>query len=117
VGDDLIITHIKCYRSNYFFILVTNTGKVVFTKTTGSLGFFNMQKRSVEAFSTLLETGFKQVSTLKKKYIFFKVEGIKLSVLKFIYKKLFLFLKKNQIIVVGLQHRYKNSHNGCRQKK
>jgi hypothetical protein len=117
MSNQILSMHIKCYKSNYFFIISNNSGKVIFIKNSGNLGFRNMQKRGVEALSMLLETCLKEIIFLKKNYFFLKIEGLKLNVLKIIYKHLIFFFKKNKIVLIGFKHIHKNSHNGCRRKK
>jgi len=117
VVKQILSMHIKCYKSNFFFIVSNNLGKVVFIKNSGGLGFHNMKKRGVEALSGLLETCFKEISFLKQNYFFFKTEGLQSNVLKAVHKQLFFFLTKNNITLIGLKNVCKISHNGCRRKK
>jgi hypothetical protein len=77
-----------------------------------------MQKRSVEALSVLLETCLKEIICLKKNHFFLKVEGLKVNVLKALYKSFIIFLKKNiNTVLIGFKHVQKITHNGCRRKK
>lgn len=112
----MISTHLKIYKSNFFCIVSNASGQVIFIKNSGSLGFNNIQKRSVEALNSLLEISLKEILLLKKKYIFLKLEGLKVSVLKDVYKNLILFFKKNNIVLIGFKRISKIPHNGCRVK-
>ena len=105
------------YKSNFFCIVSNISGQVIFIKNSGVIGFSNIQKRSVQAFISLLEISLKEILLLKKKYIFVKFEGFKVSTLKDAYKYLIIFLKKNNLVVIGFKRVYKITHNGCRIKK
>jgi hypothetical protein len=113
----IVSTHFKMYKSNFFCIVSNTSGQVVFTKNSGAIGFNNIQKRGVQALISLLEISLKEILLLKKKYIFLKFEGFKVSALKDVYKHMILFLKKNHIVVIGFKRVYKVPHNGCRVKK
>ena len=112
--DKIISLHIKVYKSNFFFIVSNRSGQVLFINNSGSLGFRNIQKRSVEALMSLLEVSLKKIILLKKQFLFLKLEGIKLSDSKLIYKYLIMSCKKNNIVLIGLKHVNKIVHNGCR---
>jgi ribosomal protein S11 len=71
--------HISVYKNNFFFILSNRSGQVFFTINSGSLGYRNIQKRSVEALMSLLEVCFKKIVLLKKPCLFFKLERVKLN--------------------------------------
>lgn len=113
----MISTHLKIYKSNFFCIVSNESGQVIFIKNSGSLGFNNIQKRSVEALNSLLEISLKEILLLKKKYIFLKFEGLKVSVLKDVYKHFIIFFKKNNITLIGFKRVSKIPHNGCRVKR
>lgn len=113
----MVLVHIKMYKSNFFCIVSNTSGKVVFTKNSGDIGFSNIQKRSVQALINLLEISLKEILVLKKRYIFLKFEGFKVNALKDVYKYLIVFLKKNNIGIIGFKRIYKISYNGCRIKK
>jgi ribosomal protein S11 len=117
MNSQMISTHFKMYKSNFFFIVSNRSGQVIFTKNSGSLGFSNIQKRSTEALNSLLEISFKKILLLKKKYIFLRFEGLKASLLKDVYKHFILFSKKNSIVLIGFRRISKIPHNGCRVKK
>lgn len=112
MGNKMISTHLKIYKSNFFCIVSNASGQVIFIKNSGGLGFNNIQKRSVEALNSLLEISLKEILLLKKKYIFLKLEGLKVSALKDVYKHLILFLKKNNIVLIGFKRVSKIPHNG-----
>jgi hypothetical protein len=113
----IISVHIKVYKSNFFFVVSDYFGKVIFTKNSGSLGFINIQKRSIEALNSLLEVGLKEFLLLNKRYLFLKLEGLKATACKEIYKHLILFLKKNNIVLIGFKYINKIPFNGCRLRK
>jgi ribosomal protein S11 len=111
-----IIIHIKCLRSNFFIIISNIVGEILFTKTTGSLGFNNIQKRTKDAFSDLLLSASQYVSRLSGNVkVFLKIEGaIKNLLFKQINFKMLQFFKKHNICLIGLRVINKISHNGCR---
>lgn len=92
-------------------------GQVFVTKSAGGMGFLNIQKRGVEALSSLLETCLKEIILLKKNYLFLKIEGLKSNLLKSFYKYFMRLVKKKDITLVYIKHINKIAHNGCRQKK
>ena len=110
----ILSLHIKIYKSNFFFIVSNGSGQVLFINNSGSLGFRNIQKRSVEALMSLLEVSFKKILLLKKPFLFLKLEGIQLSDSKLINKYLSMACQKNNIELMGLKHVNKIVHNGCR---
>jgi ribosomal protein S11 len=112
-----VLLHIKMYKSNFFCIVSNSSGKVIFTKNSGTIGFSNIQKRSVQALISILEIALKEILLLKKTYIFLKLEGFKINALKDVYKHLIISLKKNHIGVLGVKRCYKIAHSGCRVKK
>jgi len=113
---NLIIVHIKLYRSNYFLIVSDDSGKVLFTKNSGSLGFQNMQKRSTEAFNSLLASAVKYILSHNNSLVFLKLDGVNKNVLEDIYVQVLKFLKKYKINVVGFKIVHSIPHNGCRKK-
>lgn len=117
MNNQILLIHIKFYKSNYFFIVSNMSGQVIFTKNSGNLGFRNIQKRGVEALSSLLETCLREILFLEKCYLFIKIEGLKVNFLKDVYKHLIFFLKKKDLSFICFKHINKIPHNGCRQKK
>ena len=115
--NQLLFVHLKFYKSNYFFIVSNYEGQVIITKTSGNMGFLHIQKRGIEALSSLLETCLKEVIFLKKNYLFLKIEGLKATLLKSFYKYFIRLMKKKDIILVYLKNINKIAHNGCRRKK
>jgi ribosomal protein S11 len=109
----ILVVHIIVYRSNFFFIISNNAGKVLFVKNSGGLGYAKKERRSLEAFSSLISVGFNQIVVLKGKSIFFKIEGVNKNLLKKINKDFIFGLKKQCITVIG--YRFVNTipHNGC----
>lgn len=113
---NLLIVHIKLYRSNYFLIISDNWGKILFTKNSGSLGFKNMQKRSIEAFNHLLLITVKSILVYNNCLVFLKLDGINKNSLKAIYVQILKFLKKYKINIIGFKMVYNIPYNGCRKK-
>lgn len=113
----LLIVHIIVYRSNFFLTISSSTGKVFFVTNSGNVGFKNMEKRGMEAFSSILSVALKQILGLKGKNIFFKVEGIKENLLENMHKNFVLALKQQNIVVIGYKIVNTIPHNGCREVK
>lgn len=113
----MLLLHVKVYKSNFFLILSSGSGQVLWIKNSGSLGFKNIQKRGVEALMCLLESALNKIIFIKEPYLFLKLEGITIPNSKLINKHFIILCKKNNIIVIGLQHVNKIVHNGCRAKK
>jgi len=117
MNNQILLVHFKFYKSNCYFIVSDYLGQVIITKNVGNMGFRNIQKRGVEALSSLLETCLKEVLLLKKNYLFLQIEGLKSNLLKFFYKYFIRLVKKKDIILVYLKVLNKIPHNGCRRKK
>jgi ribosomal protein S11 len=117
MNNQIISIKLKIHKSNFFCIVSNESGQVIFAKNSGILGFTNVQKRSIEALNSLLEISLKEILLLKKRYMFLILEGLKVNFLKDIYKHLILFLKKNNIVLIGFKRVSKIPHNGCRVKK
>jgi len=83
--------HIIVYKSNFFITISESSGKVLFSKNSGSVGFKNIQKRSSEAFNVLLKAGIKFILSIEKHCIFLKFEGVKEDILQNLYKQLGVF--------------------------
>ena len=117
VGGQILSLHIKIYKSNFFFIVSSSCGKVLFVRNSGCLGFSNLQKRGIDALMALLEVTFKKILLLKKPFLFLRLECVKVGESKLIYKHLILVCKKNNIKLVGFKHKNVIPHNGCRSPK
>ena len=114
--QNIVIVHIKLYRSNCFLIISDNSGKILFTKSSGCLGFQNMQKRSIEAFNSLLSTTIKLLLSYHNCLVFLKLDGINKKNLDEIYVQVLKILKKYKINIIGFKIIHKIPHNGCRKK-
>jgi len=111
-----LLIHVKCLRSN-FFVIISFLGYVLFSQSSGNLGFQDTQKRTKDALLTLLTSAFEYIQKLKTKatHIFLKVEGaIKSIFFKQIKLKLLRAFTKKKIKLIGFQLVNKTSHNGCR---
>lgn len=108
----LLLVHIKVLKSNFFLIVSLGFGQVLLNISSGSLGFKNIQKRSIAAFNKLLVFGVEFVSCYKNtNLITFKFENLKKVVLYNIYK---LFLKKLKKNFIGFEIANKIPHNNVR---
>ena len=117
MNNQILLVHFKFYKSNYYFIVSNYLGRVIITKNSGNMGFLHIQKRGVEALSSLLETCLKEIILLKKNYLFIQIEGLKSNLLKSFYKYFIRLIKKKDITLVYLKNINKVAHNGCRRKK
>jgi len=97
----LLLVHIKVLKSNFFLIISIGLGQVLLNISSGSLGFKNIQKRSLVAFNKLLAFGVEFISCYKNtNLITFKFENLKKVILYNIYK---LFLKKLKKGFIGFE--------------
>jgi ribosomal protein S11 len=117
MGNVVISIHLKIYKSNFFCVVSNESGQVIFLKNSGNLGFSNIHKRSSDALDSLLEASMKELLLLKKRYMFLKLEGLKVSFIQNVYKRFIIFFKKNMLILTGIKRVIKTPHNGCRFKK
>lgn len=115
--DNILIIHIKIYRSNFFFVVSDGLGQVVFLKHSGNFGLKNIQKRTLDALNTILLVTIKFVLGLKRQAIYFKLECLNKEALQVIYKQLFFFFKKTSLNIIGFKVATRLVHNGCRKKK
>jgi ribosomal protein S11 len=111
-----LIIHIKCLRSNFFIIISNTVGNILFSKSSGNLGFKHTNKRTKDAFTELLTSACQYILQVGSKMkVFLKIEGaIKNIFFKQIDFQLLKSLKSNNINVLGLKLINKISHNGCR---
>lgn len=112
-----LILHIKVVRGNIFLIVSTNIGTQILSKNSGSLGFKNRKKCSVESLQQLLDLGLNTILSKKVNAFFLKLEGIHFRNLREIYKSLFGFVKAKRLYLIGFKVINKIPHNGCRKKK
>jgi ribosomal protein S11 len=111
-----LIVHIKCLRSNFFIIISNTAGNILFSKSSGNLGFTHTKKRTKDAFTDLLALACQYLLQIGSKMkVFLKIEGaIKNIFFKQIDFQLLKLLKLHNINVLGLKLINKISHNGCR---
>jgi ribosomal protein S11 len=112
----ILTVHIKCLRSNFFIIISNIVGNVLFSKSSGDLGFKNTQKRTKDAFTELLIVASQFIVRLGNNIkVFLKVEGVlKNLFFKQINFQLLKTLQTHNISVLSLRLINKISHNGCR---
>lgn len=109
-----LLVHIKVYKNNFFIIISNVYGKVLFSKSSGILGFKNIHKRSSEAFSTICISAFTFIIRSQVSFLFLKYEGIHLRVLRSITNQFMSFFKKYRVTILGFKVVNKIPHNGCR---
>ena len=115
--EAVVIVHIIVYRSNFFVVISSGTGAVLFVKNSGNLGFKNMQKRSLEAFIAVLLSAFKYIVSHRCNCVFFKLEGIQEGLLHDIYQQFVVLVKQHNIDILGFRIVNTVVHNGCRNKR
>ena len=115
--NQLLLVYLKFYKSKFSFIVVNYDHQVIITKTSGNMGFLHLQKRGIEALSSLLETRLKEVIFLKKNYLFLKTECLLPTLLKSFNKYFIRLMKKKGITLVDIKSIKKIARNGCRRKK
>lgn len=110
-----IFVHIKVLRGNYFLFISDHLQRLVFSKSCGSYGFKNIEKRTIEAFDTLLYSAIHYLNNFdSSNQILLKLEGINKELLFRINSK---FIKHFQNYVLRcsiLKVINKVAHNGCR---
>jgi ribosomal protein S11 len=111
-----LIIHIKCLRSNFFIIISNTAGNILFSKSSGNLGFTHTKKRTKDAFTDLLALACQYILQVGSKIkVFLKIEGaIKNLFFKQINFQLLKTLQTHNISVLSLRLINKISHNGCR---
>jgi len=113
----LYTIHIKVCRGNFFFIVSNGVGHVLFVKSSGTVGYTNINKRSNEAFTTLMKIGLNYLLIIKEDItLFIKLEGTKKINMYNIRKKFLKPLIKKKIKILGFKVINKIGHNGCRKK-
>jgi ribosomal protein S11 len=112
----LIIIHIALVKNNYF-LSISNSNKIIFIKTAGLLGFYNINKRGVEVFKKIIQSGFDFLvsSSLANENLLLKIEGFKKYSFKKLLKEYSLMKKRFNFIAIKIVN--KIPHNGCRKKK
>jgi ribosomal protein S11 len=107
--------HIKILRGNSFLLISDSLGKLKFSKTCGTLGFKNIEKRTKNAFQNLLFTGVQYLLKLdKNNSAFIKIEGARKTLLQQIKTQFIKMLKSYKIKIFVIKLIYKITHNGCR---
>jgi ribosomal protein S11 len=114
--NTLIIIHIVLVKNNYF-LNISNNNKILFIKTAGLLGFYNINKRGLDVLKKLIQSGFDFLasSSLANESLFLKVEGFKKYSLKTLLKEYRFIKKRFNFIAIKIVN--KIPHNGCRKKK
>ena len=51
----ILFARVKIYKSNFFFILSNNFGRLILAESSGSFRWINIHKRSMDALNELLE--------------------------------------------------------------
>jgi ribosomal protein S11 len=112
---ETIFIHIKVLRGNYFLLISDNSKKLVFNKSCGNLGFKNINKRTKDAFQSLLSVGVQHILNITGNIqLFLKIEGAKKEILQQINNQFFNVLKNYNFKIFIIELINKISHNGCR---
>jgi ribosomal protein S11 len=113
---EIFVIHIKFLRGNFIIIISNNAGKILFSKSSGNLGFKNSKKQTKDALNTMLILSSQYILNLdKEKQLFLKIEGVPTNTYyKQINLKLLKILQKHNILLLSLKIINKVSHNGCR---
>jgi len=117
--NKIIFIHIKVLRGNFFLIISDYSGKLIFNKSCGMLGFKNINKRSKDAFQMLLSSAVdflrhQALDNIANYNIFIKIEGAKKHFMKQINNQFFKVLKTSNLKIFGIKLINKVAHNGCR---
>jgi len=113
----LYTIHIKVCRGNFFFIVSNNIGHILFIKSSGTVGYTNINKRGNEAFTTLMKIVLNYLLVIKEDInLFIKLEGTKKTTMYNIRKRFLKPLIKKKIKIIGFKVINKIAHNGCRKK-
>ena len=112
---NIVFVHLKVLRGNFFLLISNFLGKLVFSKTSGSVGFKNIQKRNKDAFQNLLKLGIQYLLKLNgTNEILLKTEGMTKKILRLIQTKFINILELHKIKIFAIKLVNKISHNGCR---
>lgn len=112
-----LILHIKVVRSNIFLAVSSNSGQLLLSKNSGSLGFKNIQKSSTEALYQLLNIGLNSLLSKGVHIFMLKLEGVQKQYLQELYKCVSQNIHNNKLNLIGFKVINKIPHNGCRKKK
>jgi len=113
--NKLIVIYIKILRGNFFISISNNSGKLLWNKTAGNVGFSNIKKRDKEALKALLNAGTQYLTNLEKiDQILIKMEGVKKMFFEQINTYFITSLKQSKIKIFGIKLINKIAHNGCK---
>jgi ribosomal protein S11 len=113
--NNIIFVFIKVLRGNFFVLISNKTKKLLFNKSSGNLGFKNIQKRSKDSFQSLLHLSIQYLLSLNIKYkLIVKIDAAKKDILKQVNIKFFNVLRYFNINILAITVINKIAHNGCR---
>jgi ribosomal protein S11 len=113
--NKIIFVHIKVLRGNFFVLISNQSKELMFNKSSGNLGLKNIQKRSKDAFQSLLSLSLQYLLNLStKNKILLRLEGIKKEISNQIYNQFASILKSYKFDIFAIILVNKISHNGCR---
>jgi ribosomal protein S11 len=105
------------YRVNFFGIISEGDGNSVFSKSSGSVGFKQMTKRSLVAFNSLLTAIVQKLVSLPNcKNILLVLTGVKKDAFRELFKNFIAKINKLNIKLRCIDFDDKVAHNGCRKK-
>jgi ribosomal protein S11 len=111
----VVFVHIKVLRGNFFVLISNQSKKLIFNKSSGNLGFKNIEKRTKDAFQNLLSLSLQYLIGLSaKNKLLIKMEAAKRKVLNQIYNQFISVLKSYKFNVFAITLSNIVSHNGCR---
>jgi ribosomal protein S11 len=111
----VLFIRIKVLRGNFFLLISNQYRKLIFNKSCGNLGFKNIQKRTKDAYQSVLALGIQYLLKLGvKNKIFIKIEAAKKEVLSKIQNDFVGVLKHYKLNVFAITLLNKVLHNGCR---
>jgi len=97
--NKLLLVHFKVSKGNFFGVISSSSGKVLFKVSSGFLGFRHINKRTQEAFFNMLKFLLAFLLRLNQvRFICLKFEGIKFYHLSKIYSFFFTQLKKKKSV-------------------
>jgi len=111
-----IVAFIKKTKNNYFFTLTTHTGKVLFSRSMGNLGF-KTKKKKISAFA-LFDLVSKTLQGLKEKYSVNSIKFLYTSISQQnVLRNILAAFRYHRIRILHLRISFPIAHNGIRGKK
>jgi len=111
----IIFVHIKILRGNYFLLISDHLQRLIFNKSCGIYGFKNIEKRTSEAFDTLLFSAIHYLNNFdSSNHIYLKIEGASKELLYQISSKFIKYFQNHVVKLCILKLINKVAHNGCR---